>query len=41
MTVDMDKLKALLARVADGRSLDVEEARTGFEALMSGKWAAS
>jgi anthranilate phosphoribosyltransferase len=36
MTVDMDKLKALLARVADGRSLGVEEARTGFEALMSG-----
>ncbi|MFM8988901.1 MAG: anthranilate phosphoribosyltransferase, partial [Alphaproteobacteria bacterium] len=32
----MDKLKSLLARVADGKALGVDEARTGFEALMSG-----
>jgi anthranilate phosphoribosyltransferase len=36
MTVDMDKIKALLGRVADGNALTVEEARAGFEALMSG-----
>ena len=36
MTVDMDKMKALIARVADGRSLGLEEARAAFEALMSG-----
>jgi anthranilate phosphoribosyltransferase len=32
----MDKMKALIARVADGRSLGLEEARAAFEALMSG-----
>ena len=36
MTADMDKIKALLGRVADGHALTVDEARTGFEALMSG-----
>ena len=36
MTADMDKLKALIARVADGHSLSVDEARLAFEALMSG-----
>ncbi len=36
MTADMDKLKALIARVADGHSLSVDEARVAFEVLMSG-----
>jgi anthranilate phosphoribosyltransferase len=36
MTIDMDKIKALIARVADGHALGVDEARAGFEALMSG-----
>jgi anthranilate phosphoribosyltransferase len=36
MTADMNTLKALIARVADGHALGVDEARLGFEALMSG-----
>jgi anthranilate phosphoribosyltransferase len=36
MTADMDKLKSLLARVADGNMLTVDEARLAFEAIMSG-----
>lgn len=36
MTIDMDKIKALIARVADGHALGVDEARAAFEALMSG-----
>jgi anthranilate phosphoribosyltransferase len=36
MTADMDTLKALIARVADGHALGVDDARLGFEALMSG-----
>lgn len=36
MTADMDKLKALIARVADGHALSAKEAELGFEALMSG-----
>jgi anthranilate phosphoribosyltransferase len=36
MTVDMDKMKALIARVAEGHTLGLEEARGAFEALMSG-----
>lgn len=36
MTADMNTLKALIARVADGHALSVEDARLGFEALMSG-----
>jgi len=36
MTADMDKLKALIARVADGHGLSVDEARVAFEVLMSG-----
>ncbi|MBL8700550.1 MAG: anthranilate phosphoribosyltransferase [Alphaproteobacteria bacterium] len=36
MTADMDKLKALIARVAEGRALTAQEAEVGFEALMSG-----
>jgi anthranilate phosphoribosyltransferase len=36
MTADMDKLKALIARVADGHALGLDEAKLGFEALMAG-----
>jgi anthranilate phosphoribosyltransferase len=36
MPGDMTQLKALIARVADGHALGVDEARAGFEALMSG-----
>jgi anthranilate phosphoribosyltransferase len=36
MTADMDTLKALIARVADGHALGIDDARLGFEALMSG-----
>ena len=36
MTADMTQLKALLAAVADGRTLTEDEARLGFDVMMSG-----
>lgn len=36
MTVDMTQLKALLAAVAEGRTLSEDEARLGFDVIMSG-----
>jgi anthranilate phosphoribosyltransferase len=36
MTADMNQLKALIAAVADGRSLSQDEARLGFDIMMSG-----
>jgi anthranilate phosphoribosyltransferase len=36
MTPDMNTLKGLIARVADGRPLGVDDARLAFEAIMSG-----
>ncbi|MBM3536552.1 MAG: anthranilate phosphoribosyltransferase [Alphaproteobacteria bacterium] len=36
MTADMNQLKALIATVADGRSLSQDEARLGFDIMMSG-----
>jgi anthranilate phosphoribosyltransferase len=36
MTADMTQLKALLAAVADGRTLTQDEARLGFDVMMSG-----
>lgn len=36
MTADMTQLKALLAVVADGRALSEDEARLGFDVMMSG-----
>lgn len=36
MTADMSELKSLLAILADGRRLSADEARTGFEIMMSG-----
>ncbi|MGB7432998.1 MAG: anthranilate phosphoribosyltransferase, partial [Ahrensia sp.] len=32
----MDTLKPIIAKVADGRSLSVEEARNAFDIMMSG-----
>jgi len=36
MSTDMDDLKPLLARVADGGTLDEDEAETAFDIIMSG-----
>src|SRR5260221_2951564 len=36
MTADMTQLKALLAAVADGRTLSQDEAGLGFDVMMSG-----
>ncbi len=36
MSVDMNQLKALLAAVAEGRALSEDEARLGFDVIMSG-----
>ena len=36
MTADMNQLKALIAAVADGRPLSQDEARLGFDIMMSG-----
>ena len=36
MTADMTQLKALIAAVADGRTLSQDEARLGFDIMMSG-----
>ncbi|HTY68122.1 MAG TPA: anthranilate phosphoribosyltransferase, partial [Alphaproteobacteria bacterium] len=36
MTADMTQLKALLAVVAEGRTLSEDQARLGFDVIMSG-----